>query len=102
VLNRTQSEATFAYRSILGTMPQANTGRESTADDVQQLRGLADTNTPVGVISMRLGCGEDAIRSKAVRRHLAATGGPLAVPRHELTAGRMLVDGRRAVTGRCR
>jgi hypothetical protein len=42
-----------------------NSGEEWTDDDVQQLRQLADGNTPTGVISLRLGRSEDAVRSKA-------------------------------------
>lgn len=33
--------------------------------DVQQLKELADGNTPAGVMSIKLGRSEDAIRSKA-------------------------------------
>lgn len=36
-----------------------------TPDEVQQLRDLAEANTPVGVISMRLERTQDTIRSKA-------------------------------------
>jgi hypothetical protein len=46
-------------------MPDANAGKEWTADEVQQLRELAESNTPVGIMSMRLERSEDAIRSKA-------------------------------------
>jgi hypothetical protein len=46
-------------------MAQANRGKEWSSDEVQQLRELAEANTPVGVISMRLERSEDAIRSKA-------------------------------------
>ena len=46
-------------------MPEANTGKEWTQDEVQQLRELAESNTPVGVMSIRLERSEDAIRSKA-------------------------------------
>jgi hypothetical protein len=42
-----------------------HSGEEWTAEDVQQLRDLAAGNTPVGVISIRLGRSEAAIRSKA-------------------------------------
>jgi hypothetical protein len=42
-----------------------NSGGEWADDDVQQLRELPEGNTPVGVMSMRLGRSEDAIRSKA-------------------------------------
>jgi hypothetical protein len=34
-------------------------------EDVEQLRELAESNTPVGAMSMRLERSEDAIRSKA-------------------------------------
>ncbi|MFG1629043.1 hypothetical protein [Kribbella sp. NPDC049227] len=43
----------------------SNSGREWTDDQVQELRELAEGNTPVGVMSMKLGRSEDAIRSKA-------------------------------------
>jgi hypothetical protein len=46
-------------------MPEANTGKEWTPEQVQQLRELAKSNTPVGVLSIRLERSEDAIRSKA-------------------------------------
>jgi hypothetical protein len=46
-------------------MPQANTGKEWTPDEVQQLRDLAEANTPVGVISMRLERSEVAAGSRA-------------------------------------
>jgi hypothetical protein len=42
-----------------------NPGREWTDDDVQQLRDLAASNTPTGVITVKLGRSEDAIRAKA-------------------------------------
>jgi hypothetical protein len=42
-----------------------HSGEEWTEDDVRQLRDLAVGNTPVGVMSVRLGRTEDAIRSKA-------------------------------------
>jgi hypothetical protein len=48
---------------------EANKGRHSgdewTEDQAQQLRELAGANTPVGVMSVKLGCFEAAIRSKA-------------------------------------
>ena len=47
------------------TRSSRNSGREWTEDEVAQLRELAGGNTPVGVISVRLGRTEDAIRSKA-------------------------------------
>ncbi|MET9275961.1 hypothetical protein [Kribbella sp. NPDC003557] len=50
-------------------MPEARSGqyagKEWTPGEVQQLRELAGSNTPVGVMSIRLGRSEDAIRSKA-------------------------------------
>jgi hypothetical protein len=46
-------------------MPETNTGKDWTHDEVQQLRELAESNTPVGVMSIRLERSEDAIRSKA-------------------------------------
>jgi hypothetical protein len=42
-----------------------HSGEERTQDQVQQLRDLAEGNTPVGVMSVKLGRTEDAIRSKA-------------------------------------
>ncbi len=42
-----------------------HSGEEWTEDDVRQLCELAAGNTPVGVMSVRLGRTEDAIRSKA-------------------------------------
>jgi hypothetical protein len=52
-------------------MPQANTGKEWTSGEAQQLRELAEGNTPVGVISMRLERNEDAIRSKAQAENIS-------------------------------
>lgn len=46
-------------------MAETNTGKEWTQEDVQQLRELAESNTPVGVMTMRLERSEDAVRSKA-------------------------------------
>ncbi|MFC6156120.1 hypothetical protein [Kribbella jiaozuonensis] len=50
-------------------MPEAtsnrNGGKDWTGEQVQQLRELAEGNTPVGVMSAKLGRTEDAIRSKA-------------------------------------
>jgi hypothetical protein len=48
-----------------------HSGEEWTEDDVQQLRDLAAGNTPVGVMSVRLGRTEDAIRSKAQAEGIA-------------------------------
>jgi hypothetical protein len=42
-----------------------NSGEEWTEADVQQLRDLADGNTPTGAISLKLGRSEDAVRAKA-------------------------------------
>jgi hypothetical protein len=42
-----------------------NSGEEWADDDVQQLRDLADANTPTSVISIRLSRSEDAVRAKA-------------------------------------
>jgi hypothetical protein len=60
-------------------MPEATSSRHSgdewTMDEVQQLRDLAAGNAPVGVMSVRFGRTEDAIRSKA-----QAEGIPLAPP----------------------
>ncbi|ONI76754.1 hypothetical protein BWI15_05565 [Kribbella sp. ALI-6-A] len=47
------------------TKSTRNSGQEWTDDDVQQLRELAEGNTPVGVMSVKLGRTEDAIRGKA-------------------------------------
>jgi hypothetical protein len=46
---------------------EAQSGRHSGEgwDQTEQLRGLAEGNTPVGVISLKLGRSEDATRSKA-------------------------------------
>ncbi|TCC46323.1 hypothetical protein E0H73_44065 [Kribbella pittospori] len=49
----------------------ANSGREWTDDQVQQLRDLAQGNAPVGVMTMKLGRTEDAIRSKAKAEGIA-------------------------------
>jgi hypothetical protein len=50
-------------------MPEATTRRNNrrawTTEEVQQLRELADGNTPVGVMSIKLGRSQDSIRSKA-------------------------------------
>jgi hypothetical protein len=46
-------------------MSEANTSKKWTHDDVRQLRELAESNTPVGVMSIHLERTEDAIRSKA-------------------------------------
>ncbi|MEU4607453.1 hypothetical protein AB0F43_31090 [Kribbella sp. NPDC023972] len=50
-------------------MADTTTGRHNgedwTAEDVARLRELADGNTPTGVMSIKLGRSEDAIRAKA-------------------------------------
>jgi hypothetical protein len=50
-------------------MPEATTKRNNrrawTADEVEQLRELATGNTPVGVMSIKLGRSQDSIRSRA-------------------------------------
>ncbi|MFI6833718.1 hypothetical protein ACIBG5_41860 [Kribbella sp. NPDC050241] len=45
-----------------------NSGQDWTDDQVQQLRELAKGNTPVGVMSVKLGRSEDSIRSRRSRR----------------------------------
>jgi hypothetical protein len=50
---------------MAGTRTSRNSGQEWTEEQVVQLRELAGGNTPVGVMSVRLGRSEDAIRSKA-------------------------------------
>jgi hypothetical protein len=77
-------------------MPEATSSRNSrrawATGQVQQLRELADGNTPVGVMSIKLGRSQDSIRSKApLGGDLAGATEPVAVRRHELTAARMLV-----------
>ena len=42
-----------------------NTGKPWTEEDVEQLRQLADGNTPTRVIGLKLGRTEEAIYSKA-------------------------------------
>ncbi|WP_327639546.1 hypothetical protein OHB24_14620 [Kribbella sp. NBC_00482] len=46
-------------------------GQEWTDDQVRQLRELAAGNTPVGVMSLKLGRTEDAIRSRAQSEGIA-------------------------------
>jgi hypothetical protein len=46
------------------TKSTRNSGDEWTDDDVGQLRDLAEGNIPSGVISVRLGRSEDAVRAK--------------------------------------
>ena len=42
-----------------------NTRTAWTSEEAQRLRELADGNTPVGVMSIKLGRSQDSIRSKA-------------------------------------
>lgn len=42
-----------------------NSGKAWTRSDVSELRSLAAQNTPTGVIGLKLGRTEDAVRSKA-------------------------------------
>jgi hypothetical protein len=68
-------------------MPEATSSRNSrrawTAEQVQQLRELAD-GTPIGVMSVKLGRSQDRSGRRPARRRT----------RNELTAGRMLVPWR--------
>jgi hypothetical protein len=48
-------------------------GTEWSTDDIGQLRDLAAANTPVGVISIRLGRSEDSVRSKAHSEGISLT-----------------------------
>jgi hypothetical protein len=50
-----------------------HSGEEWTDDDVQQLRDLAAGNTPVGVMTVKLGRTEDAIRAKAQTEDISLT-----------------------------
>lgn len=47
------------------TKTSRNSGEDWSDADVQVLRELADGNTPTGVVSIKLGRSEDAIRPKA-------------------------------------
>jgi len=42
-----------------------NTGKSWTSNDVEQLKDLANRNTPTRVIGLKIGRTEDAVRSKA-------------------------------------
>lgn len=42
-----------------------NTGKPWTPNDVKALKNLAEGNTPTGVIGLKLGRTENAVRSKA-------------------------------------
>ncbi|MGW6279322.1 hypothetical protein [Kribbella sp. NPDC055071] len=48
-----------------------HSGEEWSEDQTQQLRELAGANTPVGVMSVKLGRSEDSIRSKAQAEGIA-------------------------------
>ncbi|WP_371403483.1 hypothetical protein OHA10_37060 [Kribbella sp. NBC_00662] len=56
-------------------MPEATASRNSgqgwTDEQVRQLRELAEGNTPVGVMSVKLGQTEEAVRSQAAGAHHA-------------------------------
>jgi hypothetical protein len=47
------------------TTSRRSSGHEWTDEELRELRELAQGNTPVGVMSVRLGRTEDAIRAKA-------------------------------------
>lgn len=47
------------------TRSSQNSGQEWSDEQVAELRELAGGNTPVGVMSVKLGRSEDAIRAKA-------------------------------------
>jgi hypothetical protein len=47
------------------TKSTKNSGKPWTQADVTQLKQLAKENTPTGVIGLKLGRTEDAVRSKA-------------------------------------
>jgi hypothetical protein len=47
------------------TKSTRHSGEEWTGEAVEQLRGLAAGNTPVGVMTVKLGWTEEAIRAKA-------------------------------------
>ena len=48
-----------------------HTGEDRTEDQIQQLRELAGADTPAGVMSVKLGRSEAAIRSKAQAEGIA-------------------------------
>lgn len=52
-------------QTMIETRTSRKSGQDWTDQDVEQLRELAGGNTPVGVMSIRLGRSEGAIRSKA-------------------------------------
>jgi hypothetical protein len=47
------------------TTSTRNSGEDWTEEDLQKLRELAEGNTPTGVISLKLGRSEEAVRAKA-------------------------------------
>jgi hypothetical protein len=54
-------------------------GKQWSDEDVATLRELADGNTPVGVMSMKLERTEDAIRAKAKLKESRSSGEPVAI-----------------------
>lgn len=48
-----------------------NSGKEWTHNEVNNLRKLANQNTPTGVISLKLGRTENAVRSKASEENIS-------------------------------
>ena len=48
-----------------------NTGKPWSSSDVKQLRDLARGNTPTGVIGLKLGRSESAVRSKAQEKNIS-------------------------------
>lgn len=48
-----------------------NAGKQWTPTEVKELRQLAKGNTPTGVIGLKLGRTEDAIRSKAAEEKVS-------------------------------
>jgi len=48
-----------------------NHGRDWTDNHIQQLRSLAERNTPTRIIGLKLGRTEDAIRSKASEENVS-------------------------------
>lgn len=48
-----------------------NSGKEWTQNEVNNLRKLANQNTPTGVISLKLGRTENAVRNKASEENIS-------------------------------
>jgi hypothetical protein len=48
-----------------------NSGKPWTPDEIKTLEKLADGNTPTGVISLKIGRTEDAIRTKASQEKIS-------------------------------